>query len=106
MESVIQALQELGKGCHGKAIRRERDDFISKRHRLAYDRLAAQKLPRGSGALESAIRRVVNRRLKGAGIFWPKAGAEALLRRRAYDKAGRWNFLKQLVLSPPGLELA
>jgi hypothetical protein len=33
----------------------------------------------GSGAIESSIRRVINLRLKGNGIFWLEENAEAIL---------------------------
>jgi len=36
---------------------------------MAYDTIASFGLPMGSGAMESAIRRVVNLRLKGASIL-------------------------------------
>jgi len=51
----------------------------------------AKKIPIGSGAIESAIRRVVNLRLKGAGMFWLEANAEAFLHLRCQLKVGRWN---------------
>jgi hypothetical protein len=60
----------------------------------------------GSGAMESAIRRGVNLRLKGAGIFWHKASAEAMLLLRAYYKAGRWNLLKKMAFSVPNQAMA
>lgn len=42
----------------------------------------------GSGAVESAIRRVINLRLKGPSIFWRGPNAERVLHMRAYLKAG------------------
>ena len=33
----------------------------------------------GSGAVESAIRRVINLRLKGNGMFWTEENAESML---------------------------
>jgi hypothetical protein len=45
----------------------------------------------GSGAIESAIRRVVNLRLKGNGILWEVANAEAMLALRAAALTGRWD---------------
>ena len=45
-----------------------------------------------------AIRRVINLRLKGAGIFWHKKSAEAVLLLRAYYKAGRWKNLENQVV--------
>jgi hypothetical protein len=56
-------------------------------------------LPIGSGAIESAIRRVVNLRLKGASIYWQKKSAEAVLLLRSYYKAGRWNHLERQALT-------
>ena len=47
-------------------------------------------LPMGSGAIESAIRRVVNQRLKGNGITWLKENAEAMLVLRAAALTNRW----------------
>src|SRR5215469_10727409 len=44
----------------------------------------------GSGAIESAIRRVVNLRLKGNGILWEVENAEAMLALRAAALTGRW----------------
>jgi len=52
------------------------------------------------GAVESAIRRVVNLRLKGPCIFWCKESAEAILMLRSYHKAGRWNLLKSMANLP------
>ena len=44
-------------------------------------------LPTGSGSIESAIRRVINLRVKGTGMFWKKANAENVI------------FLRSLVLT-------
>ena len=68
-------------------------------HRMAYAQLMALKLPIGSGAIESAVRRVVNLRLKGPSLFWCRASAEAILLLRSYYKAGRWNMLKRMATS-------
>jgi len=57
--------------------------------RMAYSHIEANKLPIGSGAIESAIRRIINLRLKGASIFWTEESAEALLLLRAWQKTGR-----------------
>jgi hypothetical protein len=57
---------------------------------LDYARYRRRGLPLGSGAIESAIRRVINLRLKGNGICWEKANAEALLVVRANVLSNRW----------------
>ena len=48
-------------------------------------------LPLGSGAIESAIRRVINLRLKGNSIFWEEENAEGMLQIRGLALSGRWN---------------
>jgi len=94
VEAVIEAVKEICRGRNSKGIRTERDYFVRNIARMAYDRVRALKLPIGSGSVESAIRRVVNLRLKGPCIFWCKENAEAILLLRCYWKAGRWNQLK------------
>ncbi len=54
---------------------------------LAFRRLG---VPLGSGAIESAIRRVVNLRLKGNGLLWYVENAEGMLLLRAAALTGRW----------------
>jgi hypothetical protein len=85
----------------GKALKREREYFKRNggKGRMDYARMAALKLPIGSGAIESAIRRVVNLRLKGPSLYWHKISAEAVLRLRSYYKAGRWNHLERQALT-------
>lgn len=55
-------------------------------------------LPNGSGAVESAVRRVVNLRLKGPSVLWKEESAEGMLHLRAHAKAGRWHELEASVL--------
>ena len=68
---------------------------------MRYRSIARKHLPIGSGAIESAIRRVVNLRLKGAGIFWYEESANAMLILRAYYKAGRTRQLATMALNTP-----
>ncbi len=58
--------------------------------RLRYDCFRARGVPMGSGAIESTIRRVVNLRLKGNGIYWTEDNAEAVFQLRAAVVSGRW----------------
>jgi hypothetical protein len=48
----------------------------------------------GSGTMESAIRRVVNLRLKGTSIYWMEEHAEQMLLLRTYYKSNRWKVLE------------
>ena len=57
---------------------------------LEYDALQRRGLPIGSGAVESAIRRVINQRLKGNGLMWCEGNAEGMLLLRAAALTGRW----------------
>jgi hypothetical protein len=99
VEQVITAVRAICRGRNSKAIRTQRDYFIKNQSRMAYAQLLALKLPIGSGAIESTVRRVVNLRLKGPSMFWCRASAEAILLLRSYYKAGRWNLLKHMATS-------
>lgn len=57
---------------------------------LRYREFRRRGLPMGSGAIESAIRRVVNLRLKGNGLLWYADNAEGMLLLRAAALTGRW----------------
>jgi hypothetical protein len=57
---------------------------------LAYASFRRRKLPVGSGAIESAIRRVINLRLKGNSIFWKEENAEGMLVLRGLVLSRRW----------------
>jgi hypothetical protein len=96
---VIAAVRVICRGRNSKAIRTHHDYFVKNQSRMTYAKLMAMKLPIGSGAIESTVRRVVNLRLKGPSIFWCRASAEAILLLRSYYKAGRWNLLKHMATS-------
>ena len=103
---VIKSVQDICRGKKSKAIAKERDYFVKNVQRLNYLHIKGLNLPIGSGAVESAIRRVINLRLKGPGIFWYRKNAEKILMLRAYYKAGRWNCLKQMANSHMSLLVA
>ncbi len=97
---VLDALTAVCRRKRSKVLQREYRYFHHNRHRLNYAKLKANHLPIGSGAVESAIRRVVNLRLKGAGMFWHEETAQEMLMLRSYYKAGRWELLKKLAFFP------
>lgn len=99
IDQVIEAIQALCKGRNSKAIRTHLDYFTKHRLHMNYAAIKEKNLPIGSGAMESAIRRVVNLRLKGPSIFWCKPNAEAMLLLRAFCKSGRWSLFKSLAFS-------
>ena len=61
------------------------------RGHLNYSTFRVMGLPLGSGSIESAIRRVVNLRMKGNGIFWKEQRAEEMLMLRATILSDRWD---------------
>ena len=94
LDMVFEAIKMLCRVCKTKALCRERDYFLVRnKDRLNYAGIAALNLPMGSGAIESAIRRVVNLRLKGSCIFWKEDTANEMLMLRCYYKAKRWGML-------------
>jgi hypothetical protein len=67
--------------------------FFENRHRMQYAAFKHLDLPSGSGCVESAIRRVINMRLKSPGIFWKRKTAEMMLFLRSTLLCGRWNIM-------------
>jgi len=58
---------------------------------LNYARFRRRGVPLGSGAIESAIRRVINLRLKGNSISWHEENAEGMLLLRSLVLSKRWD---------------
>ncbi len=104
VDQVIESAEKLRRGRNAKKIATEIDYFRKRRESMRYDQFQKRGIPLGSGAVESAVRRVVNLRLKGPAIFWRAPSAEAMLHMRAYLKAGRWSELVDRVIyrSPDG----
>jgi hypothetical protein len=96
IDEVIDEIKQVCRGRSSKKLRTEMNYFIRNCKRMTYDTVASLGLPIGSGAMESAIRRVVNLRLKGASIYWHQETAEAMLLLRSFYKAGRWDMLNKL----------
>ena len=95
-ESKAHALPELKKHL---------SYFQNHKQRMKYDQYEAQHLPIGSGIAESAIKRVINQKLKSPGIFWRIENIERMLQLRCALMAGRWNtfmdnFVQTVQLSP------
>ena len=98
---IASVIESLGQKANGnrkayKALRY----FHNREHQCRYDLFINNNIPIGSGAVESAIRRVVNLRLKGAGMFWLEENAEAFLHLRCQLKAGRWKTFFLAMIRP------
>ncbi len=76
-----------GKRKAPKAALKKLDEYFGTHSRFQYKTFRDNNLPTGSGTVESAIRRVINLRIKGTGLFWKRDHAENIL------------FLRSLVLT-------
>jgi hypothetical protein len=91
---VVQQLTELGASDPPNEKLQTEIAYLKKHGeagRMKYPAYKGQGLPLGSGAIESSIRRVINLRLKGNGIFWREENAEAMLQLRATILTNRWD---------------
>jgi hypothetical protein len=101
LDAVVMRLRGLVVDPKKDEISKHIPYFDTNRARMDYPRFRAAGIPMGSGCVESAVRRVVNLRMKGNSIFWLEEHAEAVLHLRSYLKAGRWDELVRAVLRRP-----
>jgi hypothetical protein len=98
---VLNELERLGEGHGALAAMATPVAYLDKHlaaGHLNYDELQERGLPIGSGAIESAIRRVINQRLKGNGLMWCEGNAEGMLLLRAAALTGRWDEMLERAL--------
>lgn len=69
------------------------DYFVRNVNRMQYKSFKSNNVPLGSGCVESAVRRVINMRMKNNGTFWKEVNAEGMLLVRSALKAGRFDDL-------------
>ena len=92
-EEVLQQLR----GKKRKDAIKSLNHFDRHAHRMRYPTFKEQGLPIGSGHVESAIRRVINLRIKAPGTFWKKDMGEYFLFLRSQLISGRWPIFFQNV---------
>lgn len=91
--AVLEGLQVRGRKAEVReAHRRELGYVRNNVHRMDYPRYLADGWLIGSGHVESACKAVVGQRLKGNGMRWGEAGADAICHLRALFKSekGQW----------------
>jgi hypothetical protein len=76
-----------------EALSKFNNYFTRNRNRMQYAAFRSMKVPTGSGCVESAIRRVINLRMKSPGIFWKPETSEPMLFLRSQLLSGRWNIM-------------
>jgi hypothetical protein len=94
----IKRSKETTARTRNKELKRERNYFLDhyKNGNLDYLKIKNENLPIGSGAIESAVRRVINQRLKGCGIFWKLINANVMIMQRSFYKAERGDMLMDM----------
>ena len=97
---IEEVIAEIKQFASNEAGQTELNYFIRNKGRMNYQLVKGLGLPIGIGAIESAIRRVVNLKMKGLSIFWYLESANAMLLLRSFFKSGRWNLLAQMAFAP------
>jgi len=97
VEGLKKEVARQARGKVRKQMLRGLKYFQTHASRMQYARLKAEHVPQGSGGVESAIRRVINLRLKAPGMFWTPAMAEYFLFLRSQLISGRWAILMHRV---------
>jgi len=82
-------LNQAMNGCKRWLKNKFDDYFLGNAERLCYRQMQATH-PIGSGCVESAVRRVINLRIKAPGVFWSEEKAETMIFLRAKLLYGRW----------------
>lgn len=96
-QAVLAALAELdvgGRSAAARAAHRQLLGYFSNQvHRMDYPSYRAKGWQIGSGPVEAACKQVVGQRLKGTGMRWSEAGADALCHLRALyrSEASQWD---------------
>ena len=100
VDELLEQRTQLFNGRNSKKRRKLFDYFVDRADKMRYFTFRKRGVPLGSGAVESCVRRVVNLRLKGNGIFWNLDTAEGVLHLRAQLLCGRWDDFIHTVLRP------
>ena len=87
--ALLVQIRALCRGRKSKDISKHLDYFLRNVQRMQYASFKERNIPKGSGAIESAVRRIVNMRLKGNAKYWLRDNAEGMLLIRSYLKSGR-----------------
>jgi hypothetical protein len=72
-----------------KAALKKLNDYFGDHSKFQYKTFRDNALPTGSGTVESAIRRVINLRIKGTGLFWKRGNAENVILLRSLVLTGK-----------------
>jgi hypothetical protein len=79
IDDLVALIDALAVGRRAKDVSEHRDYFARNASRMQYASFVKARLPIGSGAIESAVRRVINMRIKSNGMFWLEVNAEGTM---------------------------
>ena len=89
IETIIH--QRLFRKRQKKAALKKLHHYFGDSAKFQYQRYRATKIPIGSGTAESAIRHVINLRLKSSGQFWKSKNTERMIFLRSQVISCRWH---------------
>jgi len=99
VEELLASITQLP--CSRKETEKEKVKLVkylqNNQKRINYGMYKAQGLLYGSGAIESANRNIIQKRMKLSGQRWTLAGAQQMLNLRVCFKNGQDNKLKRLI---------
>ena len=81
-----------------KAALKKLANYFGDQSRFQYRKFRENGLPTGSGTVESAIRRVINLRIKGTGLFWKRKNAENIILLRSLVLTGKLKNASRIAL--------
>ena len=84
-----------------KKAMKKLNGYFGDHRKFQYQTFQEAGLPMGSGTVESAIRRVINLRIKGPGQFWKLENAERMIFLRSQVLSGRWPFVLDSAINQP-----
>ncbi len=101
IDGIIDLVKKrlAGKRKAPKAALKKLNEYFGNHAKFQYQTCCDHGLPTGSGTIESAIRRVINLRIKGSGLFWKKEHAENMIFLRSLVLTGKLKQACQKTLS-------
>lgn len=96
-KKVISYLKNIREKGDAQVVNGRIEYVRARKELIRYRQNKWNKLPIGSGAIESSIRRIVNLRLKCPTMYWLPDHAEAILHLRAQALTNRWDELMEIL---------
>ena len=99
LRQVMRNIRQLFPREHAlpEPVRKAIAYFFHNRTRMRYKQFRQAGYPIGSGSVESACKRVIQARLKQAGMRWSRSGAQAVLALRSFLLSDRWSHATSLL---------